>query len=227
MLLLVVPPATAADPIQFHQVPLSGARDPGVGPSVPMMSGSSVRVGPHSQCSFFQASLLLAVALTSPNTTSVAHPEPNLNRAGGHAVNEGANAISLSDRVHIFVRPDAMERLIAFFTSIVGLDAPIHVELPGRPLPILVFTFPNGASLSVEFTNDAPDEASLNRGAWLELVADDSSELERRIIQSRLPRVDYAGSDGFYFQAPGGQVMRIASAETGANVPAGVEPTSR
>jgi hypothetical protein len=121
--------------------------------------------------------------------------------------------IALSNRVHLFARPNTKERLVEFFSDTLGCGPATAFDLPGDMMPVLVFRFPNGASLSVEFTEEAPEEAPLHRGAWLELVTDDSSELKNRILGAGLPRVEYHGSDFFYFKAPGGQVMRIASAQ--------------
>src|SRR5439155_15977693 len=97
-----------------------------------------------------------------------------------------------------------------FFSEILGCEiAPI----PGPvTLPIVVFVFPGGASLSVEFTDDALDERQARRGAYLELKSDDPQALKRRILAEGLPEVHYFGSGYFYFAAPGGQVMRIAPA---------------
>ncbi len=117
---------------------------------------------------------------------------------------------SLTSRVHIFAQPNTRTRLADFFTDVLGCQA-LSLEVPGSPYPILVFTFANGASLSVEFTRDAPDERQVNRGAWLELAADDQERLKQKIGEAGLARVTYLGGEDFYFVAPGGQVMPIVS----------------
>ena len=63
--------------------------------------------------------------------------------------------IALSDSIHIYARPDTKEQLLAFFTSILGLQAVASVDAVGSPEPIYAFAFSNGGSLSVEFTQDA------------------------------------------------------------------------
>jgi hypothetical protein len=113
--------------------------------------------------------------------------------------------IALSNRVHLFARPSSKEQLTEFFTTILGCEV--------LPTPVLAFAFSNGASLSVEFTEDALDEQQARRGAWLELKTDDAPALKQKILAAGLPRVEYPGNDYFYFQAPGGQVLRIASTE--------------
>jgi hypothetical protein len=57
----------------------------------------------------------------------------------------------------------------------------MSIDIPGAMIPILVFEFPNGASLSVQFTEEAPEETPVHLGVWLELVTDQRSELEARI----------------------------------------------
>lgn len=76
----------------------------------------------------------------------------------------------------------------------------------------MAFRFPNGASVSVEFTADALDEEHAARGAWLEVQTDDPTTLEGKVRAAGLPLVDYV-TGRFYFQAPGGQVWGILPIE--------------
>ena len=103
--------------------------------------------------------------------------------------------VALSNRVHTYARLDRKEKLIDFFTNILGCEI--------VPAPVLVFAFSNGASLSVDFTEDALDEQQARRGAWL--------ELREKVLAAGLHRIEFSGNNYFYFQAPGGQVFRIAS----------------
>ncbi|HEY5003216.1 MAG TPA: hypothetical protein VII61_08695 [Ktedonobacteraceae bacterium] len=67
--------------------------------------------------------------------------------------------IVLSNSIHLYVRPDAKEKFLEFFTRVLGLEAgvvPPYVK--GSPEPMHSFAFSNGASLSVEFTEDALDD---------------------------------------------------------------------
>jgi hypothetical protein len=47
------------------------------------------------------------------------------------------------------------------------------VDFPGIAEPMLLVRFPDGGSLSIEFTDQAPDDDSPRLGAWLELRAED------------------------------------------------------
>jgi hypothetical protein len=118
---------------------------------------------------------------------------------------------ALSNRVHLFAQPGKREELDSLFTAVLGLAPAISVEAPGLDIPILVYQFSNGASLSVQFTEDALGDEDARRGAWLELVSDDASALIDKVLQAGLSRLEYLGGEHFYFQAPGGQVLRIVS----------------
>src|SRR5690348_1073069 len=99
--------------------------------------------------------------------------------------------IAQSNRVHTFARPDSREKLIEFFTDILGCQV--------VPAPVLVFAFSNGASLSVKFTEDALDEQQARRGAWLELKNDDAAGLKEKVLAAGLPKVEFTGNNYFYF----------------------------
>ncbi len=117
--------------------------------------------------------------------------------------------VGLSNRVHIFARPGVKQKLEWCFTTILGCGAGRSLDAPGFSEPILAFSFPNGGGLSVEFTEDALDDARARRGAWFELEADDPAALKKKVLEAGLPEVKYLGNDFFYFAAPGGQVLRI------------------
>lgn len=119
--------------------------------------------------------------------------------------------IALSNRLHMFARPEIRDKLIDFYTNILGCEVLVIPDATGQPMPIIAFVFSNGASLSVEFTADAPDEEQARHGAWFELKTDDAATLKKKVLELGLPKVEYSGNDFFYFQAPGGQVLRIAS----------------
>ena len=121
--------------------------------------------------------------------------------------------IKLGNRVHMFAQPDAKDDLIAFFVGVLGCEGPFTFEVQGQQEPILVFGFAGGGSLSIEFVHDALEARDARRGAWLELVTDDPEGLERKILDAGLSRIEHPGTGFFYFQAPGGPVMRIAPAE--------------
>ena len=117
--------------------------------------------------------------------------------------------IALKSRVHLFTHPKNKEPLIEFFTTLLGCK--MMGATRSLPQPILAFSFVNGSSVSVEFTEDvvdALDEKQARRGAWLELETDEPVTLKEKILAAGYRSFDY--TEGFfYFQIPGGQVMRI------------------
>jgi len=122
--------------------------------------------------------------------------------------------IALSNSIHIYARPDTKEKLLEFFTSILGLEArSVPPYMVGSPEPMYAFAFSNGASLSVEFTEDALDDQQAQRGAWLELRTDDAVGLQQKVQAFGLKRVVHPYTPFFYIQAPGGQVFRIVSSK--------------
>lgn len=119
--------------------------------------------------------------------------------------------LALSNSIHLYARPDTKERFLEFFTGILGLGAVESSDALGSPEPIYAFKFDNGASLSVEFTEDALDDQHARRGAWLELRSDDAAVLQQKALAFGLPRIVHPYTPFFYIQAPGGQVFRIVS----------------
>jgi hypothetical protein len=80
--------------------------------------------------------------------------------------------IALGSNVHIFARPHRRAELTHCFETVLG--SPVRtVEFPGIDQPVLVVSLPGGGHLSIEFTDDAPDDEQPRLGAWLELRAGD------------------------------------------------------
>jgi hypothetical protein len=74
---------------------------------------------------------------------------------------------------------------------------------------MLVVRFPDGGSLSIEFTGQAPDDEHPRLGAWLELRAEDPAAVMRAALDAGLREVKHPGHP-YYVMAPGGQVFTIA-----------------
>ncbi len=119
--------------------------------------------------------------------------------------------IALSNSVHLYARPETKEKLLEFFTELLGLQAVKSSDATGSPEDIYAFKFSNDAWLSVEFAEDALDDQPARRGAWLELKVDDAEGLQQRLLAAGLQRVVHPYTPFFYIQAPGGQVFRIVS----------------
>ncbi len=60
--------------------------------------------------------------------------------------------------------------------------------------------------------DDVPDESEFlrnKRSIWLEIKADDVEEMKRKILESGLVRKLESPDPHLYFQAPGGQCLRL------------------
>jgi hypothetical protein len=119
--------------------------------------------------------------------------------------------LAFSNRAHIFALPGAKEKLIWCFSTVLGCGAPVSLRVPEFAEPLLAFRFPGGGALSVEFTEDALDDAQMRRGAWLEIWSDDPAALKKKVLDAGLSQVTYAATNTFYFAAPGGQVLGVVS----------------
>ena len=69
----------------------------------------------------------------------------------------------------------------------------IALEFPGIDQPMLVVSFPGGGHLSIEFTDDAPDDEQPRLGAWLELRADDQAAVLPAALEAGLTEVKHPG----------------------------------
>jgi hypothetical protein len=117
--------------------------------------------------------------------------------------------IALGSNVHIFAQPYRREELARCFETVVGGSPVRTVEFPGIDQPMLIVSFPGGGHLSIEFTNEAPDDEHPRLGAWLELRADDPPAVLQAALDAGFMQVRHPGHP-YYFMIPGGQVFTIA-----------------
>ena len=117
--------------------------------------------------------------------------------------------IALGSHVHIFARPHRRVQLAWCFESALGCGPVRTVEWPGIDQPMLIVGFPGGGHLSIEFTDDAPDDEQPRLSAWLELRADQPAAVLQAALDAGLTQVTHPGHP-YYFMIPGGQVFTIA-----------------
>ena len=124
--------------------------------------------------------------------------------------------IALSDTVHLYARPNTRESVLGFYTDVLGLEVhEVAKAYVHSSEPMYAVSFNNGASLSVEFTDDALSDEQAERGAWLELTTDDAASLQQKALEAGLTRVVHPKTPFFYVQAPGGQVFRVVESGAG------------
>jgi hypothetical protein len=100
--------------------------------------------------------------------------------------------------------------LQSFYRDVLGCYVGKGPEHPGGPEDTDLIRFANGFSIVVQYTDSALGEAELKRSIWLEVQTDNADQLARKIEAFGIHAFDYFDKDHFYFQAPGGQVFRVA-----------------
>ena len=116
---------------------------------------------------------------------------------------------ALGNNAHIFARPSRRAALRRGFEALAGPGSIATLEWPASVEPMLIVHFPAGGTLSIEFTEEAPDDDHARLSAWLEIRAEDPAAAMRAAIQAGLSKVTHPGHP-FYVMAPGGQVFAIA-----------------
>jgi hypothetical protein len=116
--------------------------------------------------------------------------------------------IALGSNVHIFARPHRRGELARCFETVLG--SPVRDRrLSGHRPADARGQLSGGGHLSIEFTDDAPDDEQPRLGAWLELRADDPGAVLQAALDAGLTEVKHPGHP-YYFRIPGGQVFTIA-----------------
>lgn len=118
--------------------------------------------------------------------------------------------VALTNTAHLYARVSEKERLLRFFTEVLGLSPrEVTAAYLTAKKPMYAVTFSNGAGLSVEFTDDALTDQAAERGAWLELTVTDRDTVEAKAQAFGAKRIVHPATPFVYLQAPGGQVFRI------------------
>ena len=119
---------------------------------------------------------------------------------------------SIGNHMKLNVHKSLRDRVRVFY-----LDVLQCTSMPA-PFPNLdLFCFANGFVLGVFFCEEADvlSEKDNLKAAWLEIKTKDVPEVKRRLIDFGVKEVEYPDKTRFYFQAPGGQVFRLAPEDGG------------
>jgi hypothetical protein len=100
----------------------------------------------------------------------------------------------------------------AFYAGLLGC---IALESPRPDLDL--YQFAGGFVLGLFFAEDAEALPAANylKAMWMELKTDDPVALKRRLLEFGVKEVEYPDPTRFFFQAPGGQVFRVAPLDGG------------
>lgn len=124
--------------------------------------------------------------------------------------NASATGAAWGTHSKMLARPSDRPRLQSFYRDVLGCYVGKGPEHPGGPEDTDLIRFANGFSIVVQYTDSALGEAELKRSIWLEVQTDNADQLARKIEAFGIHAFDYFDKDHFYFQAPGGQVFRVA-----------------
>jgi hypothetical protein len=120
--------------------------------------------------------------------------------------------VTVGNHMKMNAAPGLRERLREFYAGVLGCR-PIAAPSPDFDL----FEFAGGFVLGL-FYGDAGavlSELDQLKATWLELKAADPAKLKERLLAFGVRPVDYPDPTRFYFQAPGGQVWRVAPLDGG------------
>jgi hypothetical protein len=102
----------------------------------------------------------------------------------------------------------ARDRIRAFWIGVFGCD---HMS---PRADVDVFAFRDGSRIGVYFVDDADaldDEQHRKGGTWIEIRVDDEQAMRDAIAAAGAARLSYHDDGHAYFQAPGGQIFRVAA----------------
>ncbi len=105
------------------------------------------------------------------------------------------------------------ERALHFYTDILGCR-----KLADLPYPnVDLYEFQGGYVLGLFFCDevDTLSEKEQLKATWMEIKTDNPDALKQRLIDFGVHEVEFEDKSRFYFQAPGGQVFRVAPMEGG------------
>jgi len=119
---------------------------------------------------------------------------------------------TIGNHMKFNVHKDLRERVRSFYIDVLECTT-----IPSPAPDLELFLFSNSFVLGVFFCEpaDVLSEEDHRKAAWLEIKANDVQEVKQRLVEFGVTEVEYPDKSRFYFQAPGGQVFRLAPEEGG------------
>lgn len=112
--------------------------------------------------------------------------------------------ITLGKNARMTVLPSAQELLQKFFRTVLGCE--ITKKEEGYDIIHL-----DGGNMGVMYRDNALSEEDFMKATWMELTTEDPEKLKQKILDFGIKEIEYYDKAHFYFQAPGGQVFRLAN----------------
>ncbi len=111
---------------------------------------------------------------------------------------------AIGNHAKISARTIDRERIRKFYHEVLGC------EITKRSNEIDFFRFDGEFFVAVIYDDTALPDDEHTRATWLELKSDDPIALTKRIRDFGVRELETWERDRLYFQAPGGQVFRVA-----------------
>ena len=119
---------------------------------------------------------------------------------------------TIGNHMKFSVHKNLRERVRSFYMDVLQCTT---MPSPAPNLDLYLFT--DKFVLGVFFCDEGEvlSEEDHLKAAWLEIKTTDVQALKQRLVEFGVKVVDYADKSRFYFQAPGGQVLRLAPEDGG------------
>jgi hypothetical protein len=120
--------------------------------------------------------------------------------------------ITIGNHMKFNVHKDVRDQVRSFYLDVLACST-----IPSPAPDLDLFLFPDSFVLGVFYCDPGGvlSEEDHRKAAWLEIKADDVETVKQRLIEFGVKEVDYSDKTRFYFQAPGGQVFRLAPQDGG------------
>jgi catechol 2,3-dioxygenase-like lactoylglutathione lyase family enzyme len=118
----------------------------------------------------------------------------------------------IGNHLKIVASSGLRDRCRAFYQGLLGCR-PLESPRPDLDL----YEFEEGFVLGIFFVSpeEALPEAAYLKATWLELKVPDPEAVKERLLAFGVTPVDFPDPTRFFFQAPGGQVFRLAPIDGG------------
>src|SRR5271165_2394515 len=114
------------------------------------------------------------------------------------------NLVSFGANSKLTVLPAERARVRAFYRDLSGCSMTKKSDRAD------FFKIGDTFYLGVIYDDSAQSAKDRMQSIWLELRTDHPEQLKQKILQFGIPEIQYWDKEHFYFQAPGGQVFRLA-----------------
>jgi hypothetical protein len=119
---------------------------------------------------------------------------------------------AIGNHIKTNVHKNLRDRVRTFYLDILQCKS-----MPAPMADLDLFVFDNDFVLGVFYYDERNllTEAEHLNSAWLEIKAKDVLEVKGKLLSFGVKEVDYPDKTRFFFQAPGGQVFRLAPEDGG------------